>query len=160
MQSLSSVEDSELAYSSVNSLNTDEDDDAFDELPDDVNAITDDNEDDLICEINRNADHYRLCKAKAAHYAVLGKVDASIAKKPLTGTEAPHLHTKPLIAKLDEVVKQMILTCLRSWQNKSKIQFLEQLDHGSEKDLQLNLKLPRFNNQNDFYDIAKSWADF
>ena len=50
MQSLSSDEDSEPTYSSIISLNTDEDDDAPDELSDDADAITDDDEDDLICE--------------------------------------------------------------------------------------------------------------
>ena len=109
MQSLSSVEDSEPTYSSINSLNTDEDDDAPEELPDDVDAITDDDEDDLICEINTHADNYRLCKAKAAPAAVLGKIDASLAIKPLTASEAPHLDTKSLVAKLDEVNKPIDL---------------------------------------------------
>ena len=95
MQPLSSVKDSEPTYSSINSLNTDEDDDALDELTDDVDAITDDDEDDLICEINTHADNYRLCKAKAAQDAVLGKIDASLAKKPLTTIEALHLDTSP-----------------------------------------------------------------
>ena len=40
-QSLSSVEDSELTYSSIISLNTNEDDDPLEELPDDVDEITD-----------------------------------------------------------------------------------------------------------------------
>ena len=47
-QSLSSVEDFESTYSSINSLNTNEDDDALDELPDYVDAITDDDEGNLI----------------------------------------------------------------------------------------------------------------
>ena len=46
-----------------------------------------------------------MCKAKAAHDAVLGKTDASLAKNPLSATEAPHLDTKSLIAKLDDVAK-------------------------------------------------------
>ena len=109
-QSLSSVEDSEPKYSSIISLNTNEDDNAFDELHDDENdATTDDDEDNLICEINTHADHYRLCKAKAAHDVVLGKFDASLAKEPLTATEAPQLHTKSLIAKLDDVAKTVDL---------------------------------------------------
>ena len=111
MQSLSSVDDSEPTYSSIISLNTDEDDEAPDELPDEIDAITDDDddEDDLICETNTRADQYRLCKAKAAHDAALGKNDESLAKKPLTSTEAPHLDTKSLIAKLDEVAKTIDL---------------------------------------------------
>ena len=104
-QFLSSVENSEPTYSSNNSLNTNEDDDVLDEFPDDVDANTDDDEDDLICETNTYADHYRPCEAKAAHDAVLGKIDASLAKKPLTANEAPHLDTKSLTAKLDEIAK-------------------------------------------------------
>ena len=92
-------------------MNTNEDGEALNEIhdDDDDDAITDDYEDNLICEINRHADHYRLCKAKAAHNAVLGKIDASPAKKPLTASEAPHLDTKSLIAKLDDVAKAIDL---------------------------------------------------
>ena len=107
-QSLSSLEGSEPTYSSINSLHINEDDDAMNELYDhkehDV-ASTNDDEDNLICEINTHADHYRLCKAKAAHDTVLGIIDASLAKKPLTATEEQHLNTKSLIAKLDDVAK-------------------------------------------------------
>ena len=35
----------------------------------------------------------------------MGEIDASLAKKPLTASEAPHLDTKSLIAKLDEIAK-------------------------------------------------------
>ena len=108
-QSLNSVDDSAPTYSSINKLNTNEDDDVLDEPPDDVDAITVDDEDNLKCEINTHADHYRLCKAKAAHDAVLGKIDASLSKKPLTVNEAQHLDTKSLIAKLDDVAKTVDL---------------------------------------------------
>ena len=109
-QSLSSVEDYEPTYSSNNSLNTNKDDNAFDETyGNEDDAATDDDEDNLICEINLHADHYRLRKAKAAHDAVLGKIDASLAKKPLTANEAPHLDTKSLIVKLDDVAKTVDL---------------------------------------------------
>ena len=50
-QSLSSVENSEPTYSSIKSLNTNEDDEALHELPDDVDAFTDDIGDNLIYEI-------------------------------------------------------------------------------------------------------------
>ena len=59
--------------------------------------------------MNTHADHYRLCKAKTAHDAVLGKIDASLAKNSLTVDEAPHMDTKSLIAKLDEVAKTVDL---------------------------------------------------
>ena len=51
MQYLSSVEDSEPTYSSINLLHTKEADDVLDEHPDDADAITDDDEGNLICEI-------------------------------------------------------------------------------------------------------------
>ena len=133
-QSLSLKEDSEPTYSSINSLHTNEDDDAFDETSDNKDdAVIDEDEDNLICEINTHADLYRLCKAKAAHDAVLGKIDASLAKKPLTANEAPHLDTKSLIAELDDVartvdldvstilaeqVKDPMLGTVRSWLRK------------------------------------------
>ena len=104
--SLSSAEGSDPTHSSIDSLSANEDDGALAEPHDDCdNPIIDDDEDNFICGINTHADRYRLCKAKAAHDAVLGKIDASLAKKPLTATEAPHLDTKSLIAKLDEVSK-------------------------------------------------------
>ena len=107
---MSSVEEFEPTYSSINSLNTNEDDNAFDETHDDeADATTDDDEDNLVCEINTHADHYRLCKAKPAHDAILGKFNTFLAKKPLTATEAPHLDTKSLIAKLDDVAKTVDL---------------------------------------------------
>ena len=109
MQFLSSVEDSEPTYSSINSLNTDGNDHALDQLPDDVDAITDDDEYDLICELNTHADHCRFCKAKAAHDVVLGEIDASLAKKPLAATGAPQLDIKSIIAKLDDVAKTIDL---------------------------------------------------
>ena len=88
---MSSVEGSEPTYSSIVSLNTNEDDDTLDELhDDDDDAIIDDDEGNLICEINTHANLYRLCKTKAAHEAVLGKIDTSLAKKPLVAREAPH----------------------------------------------------------------------
>ena len=109
-QSLSSVEDSEPIYSSINSLNTNEDDNTFDETYNNENdAAADDDEDNLICQINTHTDHSRLCKTKAAHDTVLGKIDASLAKKPLTVNEAPHLDTKSLITKLDDVAKTVDL---------------------------------------------------
>ena len=161
-QSLISAEGSDRTYSSIDSLNTNEDDDTLAEphVVDD-NPIIDDDEDNFVCEINTNADRYRLCKAKAAHVAVLGKIDASLAKKTLTTTEAQHLDTKSLIAKLDEVAKTIHLFIdPRFWQNKLKIQSLEQLDHGFGNEFHPNPKLPRFNNQKDSYDIAKNLTDY
>ena len=58
---------------------------------------------------NINSNNYRPCKAKAAHDAVLGEIEASLAKKPLTTSEGPHLNTKSLVAKLDEVTETIDL---------------------------------------------------
>ena len=105
-QCLGSAEVSQPTYSSIDSLNTNEDDDALVEPHDDDDIpIIDDDEDNFICELSTHAFRYRLCKAKAAHDDALGKIDASLAKKTLKATEAPHLDTKSLIAKLDEVAK-------------------------------------------------------
>ena len=163
-QSLSSAEDSDSTYISIDSsndsLNTNEHDDALAEPHDhDDNPIIDDDDDNFICEINTHADRYRLCKAKAAHDAVLRKNDASLAEKPLTATGASHLDTKSLMAKLDGVAKTIDLDVSTILAEQLKTQSLEQLDHGFEKELHLNLKLPKFNNQKDFYDIAKSLTD-
>ena len=130
-QSSSSVEEFEPTYSSINSLNTNEDDIAFDETQDgEDNATTDDDEDNLIYEINTNADNHRFSKLKQLMMLSWGKIDASLAKKPLTATEAPHLDTMALIAKLDEVaetidldvstilaeqIKYPVLGTVRSW---------------------------------------------
>ena len=109
-QPLSSPEDSEPTYSSINSLDTSEDDNAFEGTHDDEDdATTDGDEDNLMCEINTHSNHYRLWWAKAAHDAVLGKIDASLARKPLTVNMAPLLDTKSLIAKLDDVAKTIDL---------------------------------------------------
>ena len=86
-----------------------EDDDALNKLHDDDDAFTTDDEDILICEINTHAEPYIFCRAKAAHDAVLRKVDASFAKKLLTATEAPHLNAKPLSGKLDDIAKTVDL---------------------------------------------------
>ena len=107
--SLSSVENRELTYSSINLLRTKEGNGVLHEPSDDAAAVIINDEDNLICEINLNADNYRLCKAKAAHYAVLGIIDGSRTKKTLTATEVPHLATKCLIAKLDDVAKTVDL---------------------------------------------------
>ena len=108
-QSLSSVEDPQPTYSSINSLNTNEADNILEEIPDDADALTDDDEDNLICETNLNTDNYSLCKTKAALEAVLGKIETSPAKRTLTATDAHHLDTKSSLAKLDNVVKTIDL---------------------------------------------------
>ena len=81
----------------------------MDELPDDAEVVTEDDEDNLIYEINLHADNCRLCKAKAAHDAVLGKIVASLVRNTLTAVEALHLDTESLITTLDDVAKTVDL---------------------------------------------------
>ena len=100
-------------YSSLSSLDTEEAECATLKVVTVPTDQTEDNEeedeDDHIFRIDTNVDHYRLCKAKTAHDSVLGKIDASLTKKPLTITEAPHLDTNALLAELDEVAKSVDL---------------------------------------------------
>ena len=64
----------------------------------------DKDKDDYVCEMNAN-DHYRLCKARAAHDLVISDPDTLLAKKTLSAAAAPHLRTQGSITKLDDVAK-------------------------------------------------------
>ena len=110
-QSSASVTASSTDYSSINSLSPSEDDAADSTSPgDDSNHISIDREDDnVVCDISIQADQARLCQAKQAHDLVLGKTDALLVKKFLSTSDAPHLDTKALIQKLDEVAKTVDL---------------------------------------------------
>ena len=110
-QSNASVNTSNTEYSSINSLSPSEDDTADSTSSgDDSHQLSTDSEDDnIVRDISIQADQARLCQAKQAHDLVLGKTDASLAKKCLTASDAPHLNTKALIQKLDEVAKTVDL---------------------------------------------------
>ena len=110
-QSNASVNTSNTEYSSINSLSSFEDDATDSTSPvDDSHYLSTDSEDDnFVCDISIQADQARLCQAKQAHDLVLGKTDASLAKKCLTASDAPHLNTQALIQKLDEVAKTVDL---------------------------------------------------
>ena len=100
-------DNSDPTYSSISSLDTE--DAACETLKVDIVPIDqteddeEEDEDDHIFRIDTTIHHCRLCKAKTAHDSVLGKIDASLAKKPFTIAEALHLDTKAPIAKEDEV---------------------------------------------------------
>ena len=98
-------------YSSINSASPSKDDAAGSTSPgDDSHHVSTDSEDDnIVCDMSIQADQARLCQAKRAHDLVLGKTDASLAKKCLTASDAPHLNTKALIQKLHEVAKTVDL---------------------------------------------------
>ena len=125
------TDNSNPTYSSISSLDTEEAD--LETINVKPNDQTEDDEDDHIFRKDTNIDHYRLRKAKTAYDSVLGKIDTSFAKKLLTITEAPHLDTKAIIAKLDKVakcvdldvstipaeeIKHPVLGTVRSWNRK------------------------------------------
>ena len=111
-QSSVSANASDTDYSSINFLSPSKEDtaDSTTRPGDNSHHISTDSEDDnIICDISTNADQARLCQAKQAHDLVLGKTDASVVKKFITTSDAPHLDTKALIQELDEVVKTVDL---------------------------------------------------
>ena len=131
-RSNASVNTSNNEHSSINSLSPSEDDTADSMSPgDDSHQFSTDSENDnVVCDISIQADQARLCQAKQAHNLVLGKADASLVKKFLTTSDAPHLDTKASIQKLDEVAKTVgldvstilaeqmkdpLLSTVRSW---------------------------------------------
>ena len=110
-QSNASANSSNAEYSWIDSLSLSQDDEADSTSPgDDSHHLKTDSEDDnIVCDISIQADQARLCQAKQAHDLVLGKTDALLAKKCLSASDAPHLITKALIQKLDEVAKTVDL---------------------------------------------------
>ena len=106
-QSNASVNSSNAEYSSIDCRSPSEDDTADSTSPgnDPHHLGTDSEDDNIVCDISIQADQARLCPAKRAHDIVLGKTDASLAKKCRKASDAPHLYTKALIQKLDEVPK-------------------------------------------------------
>ena len=135
-QSNASVNSCNAEYSSIDSLSPFEDNAADSTIPgdDSHHLSTDSGDDNIVRDISIQADQARLCQAKQAHDMVLGKTDASLAKKCLTASDAPHLNTKALIQKLDEIAKTVdfdvstileeqmkdpVLGTVRSWVRKN-----------------------------------------
>ena len=110
-QSNASVNTSHSEYSSLNSLSPLEDDTADSTSLGDHShhLITDSENDNIVSDLSIQSDQARLCQAKQAHDLVLGKTDASLAKKRPTASDAPHMNIKALIQKLDEVAKTVDL---------------------------------------------------
>ena len=106
-QSNESVHTSSTEYGSIDSLSPPEDEAANPtSTSDDPHHVSTDSEDDnIVCDISIQAAQARVCQAKQAQDLVLGKTDASLTKKCLMASDAPHLNTKSLIQKLDEVAK-------------------------------------------------------
>ena len=98
-------------------------------------------EDDYICEINAN-DHYRLCKARAAHDLVISDPDTLLAKKTLSAAAAPHLRTHDLINKLDDVAKVVDIDVPTILQEQLKDPVLSIVRSWIERNISPNLKAP------------------
>ena len=135
-QSNASANTSNSEYSSIISLSPSEDD-AIDSTSlgnDSHHLSTDSADDNIVCDVSIQVDQARLCQAKQAHDLVLGKTDASLSQKCLSASDAPHLNSKALIQKLDEVaktvdhdvstileeqIKDPVLGTVRSWFRKN-----------------------------------------
>ena len=131
--SLSSSQNTSGTYSSISVIETDgpeePDSSSYVERAVHEDCDTDKAEDDYVCEINAN-NHYRQCKARAAHDLVISDSDALLGKRTLSAATAPHLRTQDLITKLDDVakvvdldvptilqeqLKDLVLSIVRSW---------------------------------------------
>ena len=165
-QSNASVHTSSTEYSSIDSLIPPEDDAADPTSPsDDPHHIsTEDEEDNIVCDIKIQADQGRLCQAKQAHDLVLGRTDAPLARKCLMASDAPHLNTKALIQKLDEVAKTVDLDVSTILEEQMKDPVL-----GTVRSWVRYNALPppppivnhqKYNSLKVFYDIAKNTTDF
>ena len=110
-QSKLSVNTSDTDYSSIDSFRSSADDmaDPTSQCDDSHHPSTDSEDDNIVFDISIQADQTQLCQAKQAHDLVPGKTDASLVKKLLTASNAPHLDTNALIQKLDEVAKTVYL---------------------------------------------------
>ena len=74
---------------------------------------------------------------------MLGKTDASLAKKFLTSSDAPHLDTKALIQKLDEVAKTVDLDVSTILAEQMKDLDLETARSWIRKNTTLDIKSPQ-----------------
>ena len=143
-QSSVSANASNTDYISFNSLSPSEDDEADSTSPgDDSNNVSTDSEDDnVVCVISIQADQARLCQAKQTHDLVLRKIDASLVKKCLTASDAPHLNTKALIQRLDEVAKTVDLDVLTILEEQMKDSVLDTVRSWIRKNTPPDTKTP------------------
>ena len=101
----------------------------------------DEDENGYVCEINAN-NHYRQCKARAAHDLVISDPDILRAKKTLSTAAAPHLRTQDLITKLDDVAKVVDLDVLTILQQQLKDPVLGIVRSCIEGKISLDLRIP------------------
>ena len=161
-QSNASVNTSNADYNSIDSLSPSEDDVTDSTSPGDNShhLSTDSEDDNIVCDISIQADQARLCQAKQTHDLALGKTDASLAKKCLTASDAPHLNTKALIQKLDEVAKSVDLNVSTILEEEMGDPVLSTVRCWIRKTPHLTLIRQRFNSLKVFCDTAKNSTDF
>ena len=144
LESSSSSESSTGTYSSISVIETigiEEPGYSYAERVIHEDCDYDEDEDDYVCEINAN-DHYRLCKARAAHDFVISDPDTLLAKRTLSATVAPHLRTQDLITKLDDVAKVVDPDVPTILQEQLKDPVLSIVRSWIERNTSLDLKVP------------------
>ena len=143
-QSNASANKSNNEYRPINSLSPSKYDTADStSLGDDSHHLSTDSEDEnIVCDISIQADQARLCQAKQTHDLVLGKTDATLVKKFLTTSDAPHLDTKALIQKLDEVAKTVDLDVSTILEEQMKDPVLGTVRSWIRKNTPLDIKSP------------------
>ena len=146
-QSKLSINTSDTDYSSIDSLSSPADDtaDPINHCEDSHHISTDSKHDNIVCYISIQADKPRLCQAKQAHELVLGKTDASLVKKFLTTSDAPHLDTKALIQKLDKVAKTVDLDVSTILEEQMKHPVLGTVRSWVRKNTTPDIKSPEYN---------------
>ena len=97
--------------------------------------------------MNLNIDTNGLCKAYAAHNAVPGIMGGSLAQKNAAATEAPRLDTKAIMAKLDVMLKHLILMSPKLQPSKLKTKLLALYFSGYAKESRSKQSHPKFNSQ-------------
>ena len=148
-------------YSSINSPSSAEDNEASQDSPcnDSFDISTDSEDDNIVCDISIHADKARLCQAKQTHDLVLGKTDPLLVKKFLTTSDAPHLDTKALIQKLDEVAKTVDIDVSTILAEQMKDSVLLTVRSWIRKNIPPDTKSPDIQQSKVFYDIVKNSID-
>ena len=156
-QSSASVNASDTDHSSINSLSPSEDDTGGSTSSgiDSNHVSTNSEEGNIVCDISIQADQARLCEAKQAHDLVFVKTVDSLAKKCVTPSDAPHLNTKALIQKLDEVAKTVDLDVSTILEEQMKEPVLGAVRSWIRKNTLLKLNYQKYNSLKVSYDIAK-----
>ena len=157
-----SVNTSNTEYTSIYSLSSAEHDTAdptsqYDNSP---HISTDSEDDNIVGLVSLQAEKPRICQAKQAHELVLRETDASLVKKLLTTSDAPHLDTKALIQKLDEVSKTVNLDVSTFHAKQHKYPVLGIVRFGFAKTLPRISSHQRSNSLKVSYDIVNNSTDY